>query len=319
MKKTLLFSALVTLCAIPSVAVDAIYIIGGQGTWVNNQRINTNWDLLAPIEVKAVDGVFTLYCEDCSEICIMDAKPTTDSWEFCDKHRYGPADPVSEKNFGKPMPMKQAKGINFTAWEGNWKLVISQDLQTITYSTDTPRPATKCYLYADQNWDAWCDEKWEFEYEGNGVYWFDCTPDSGTRINATSNLNIMTGTNNSDYSSPWFSSPVRPINVEGVPMTWEYKKGGVSGKSLLAPYSGTVRVVMPEEIGSQNSTIEVTFFDGFKKHESDGSTGVDEFIADDSDEPVVYYNLHGIRIEEPVKGQLVIKRQGGKVTKFIAK
>ena len=43
-------------------------------------------------------------------------------------------------------------------------------------------------------------------------------------------------------------------------------------------------------------------------------------VADDTvdaDAPVEYFNLQGIRVANPSKGSLVIRRQGTKVTKVI--
>lgn len=50
------------------------------------------------------------------------------------------------------------------------------------------------------------------------------------------------------------------------------------------------------------------------------SNGVDDIISDsDENVPVEYFNLQGQRINEPAAGQLVIKRQGKKVTKMIVR
>lgn len=48
------------------------------------------------------------------------------------------------------------------------------------------------------------------------------------------------------------------------------------------------------------------------------TTGVDDVIGDTgSSSEVEYYNLQGIRVESPVKGQLVIERRGDKLTKVV--
>ena len=46
-------------------------------------------------------------------------------------------------------------------------------------------------------------------------------------------------------------------------------------------------------------------------------TGVDAITTDDS--AVEYYNLQGLRVENPAAGQIVIRRQGNNVTKEILK
>lgn len=47
-----------------------------------------------------------------------------------------------------------------------------------------------------------------------------------------------------------------------------------------------------------------------------GSTGISD-VTVDADAPVEYFNLQGCRIAAPAKGQVVIKRQGNKVSKLI--
>lgn len=48
--------------------------------------------------------------------------------------------------------------------------------------------------------------------------------------------------------------------------------------------------------------------------------GVDDIVVDeDSNAPVEYYNLQGVRVAEPAAGQLVIRRQGNKATKLLVK
>lgn len=49
----------------------------------------------------------------------------------------------------------------------------------------------------------------------------------------------------------------------------------------------------------------------------DDGTGVDEVIDNNENAPVEYYNLQGMRVENPAAGQLYIKRQGSKATKIL--
>ncbi len=46
-------------------------------------------------------------------------------------------------------------------------------------------------------------------------------------------------------------------------------------------------------------------------------TYIKEIGSDDANTPVVYYNLQGMRINEPAKGQVVIRRQGNKSEKIV--
>ncbi|MDE5786756.1 MAG: hypothetical protein K2H98_09510, partial [Duncaniella sp.] len=50
----------------------------------------------------------------------------------------------------------------------------------------------------------------------------------------------------------------------------------------------------------------------------EGDAGIAAVIADDSDAPVEYFNLQGIRVSEPAGG-VFIRRQGGKVSKVLVR
>lgn len=51
------------------------------------------------------------------------------------------------------------------------------------------------------------------------------------------------------------------------------------------------------------------------------NSGIADIVADENDEnaPVEYYNLQGIRLNEPAAGQIVIRRQGSKVAKIVVR
>lgn len=49
------------------------------------------------------------------------------------------------------------------------------------------------------------------------------------------------------------------------------------------------------------------------------TAGVDGIAVDNTNAPVEYYNLQGVRVSNPAAGQLVIKRRGSEVTKMIVR
>ena len=63
--------------------------------------------------------------------------------------------------------------------------------------------------------------------------------------------------------------------------------------------------------------------DDFQRHASitlpDGWTSGINSVMGEVNAPVKYYNLQGMEVSAPVKGQLTIKKQGNKSVKFIAK
>jgi hypothetical protein len=55
-------------------------------------------------------------------------------------------------------------------------------------------------------------------------------------------------------------------------------------------------------------------------YEDEDNAGITNVIADDnSNAPVEYYNLQGVRVANPEAGQLVIRRQGKNVSKIVVR
>lgn len=54
---------------------------------------------------------------------------------------------------------------------------------------------------------------------------------------------------------------------------------------------------------------------------AESESGIEDIVTDNVDEnaPVEYYNLQGIRLSEPAAGQIVIRRQGSKVSKILVR
>ncbi len=51
----------------------------------------------------------------------------------------------------------------------------------------------------------------------------------------------------------------------------------------------------------------------------DDNAGINDVVVDNENAPVEYFNLQGMRVNEPAAGQFVIRRQGNKVEKIIVK
>jgi len=77
-------------------------------------------------------------------------------------------------------------------------------------------------------------------------------------------------------------------------------------------------------IRSMNVGNTISYSDWYKHPEHEGNiivkdnTGVNSIEANEkADAPVEYYNLQGVRVDNPAKGQLLIRRQGNNVDKII--
>jgi len=99
-------------------------------------------------------------------------------------------------------------------------------------------------------------------------------------------------------------------------------------KGETVSYSYTIDI--PEEVRDtdnlnviamliDNGTSERPIYTAVERTLSD-CLGVTEVTADaDADAPVEYYNLQGVRVNNPAAGQIVIRRQGSTVTKVLVK
>lgn len=144
MKKLFTLIATAFLCLTASAQVTSLYIAGAKGTVINGQTL-ADWDIVNTIEVQLNRGKFTLDCKDLTTIAISDKKLSTASWGDWMTGLWSAE--IKEANIGQPVDLVGPGNMNFTApWKGDWKLVISSDLKTITATTTTTKPETTYHL-----------------------------------------------------------------------------------------------------------------------------------------------------------------------------
>ncbi len=95
----------------------------------------------------------------------------------------------------------------------------------------------------------------------------------------------------------------------GVPGT--YKNGFVTTSQKIWTYDG--RDVFEVALDVTDSS---QYVDRFFVFYSDINSGVDD-VTVDANAPVEYFNLQGMRVDNPAKGRVYIKRQGAKASKVI--
>lgn len=109
------------------------------------------------------------------------------------------------------------------------------------------------------------------------------------------------------------------VFAEATPSTKDNFTGTVNGSEVAMRNNYTIEGV---EAGTYNVTGVVAIYSGKPQFNVTGyEKAVDTGIADivvDENAPVEYFNLQGIRVENPENG-LYIRRQGNKVTKVIVK
>jgi len=106
------------------------------------------------------------------------------------------------------------------------------------------------------------------------------------------------------------------------------KNTGVAARSYFSENEGKYTVILQgnapayyEKIGEEwpetpNAGVGGQGFPFFVVFDIPESAGIDEIAADENNAPVEYYNLQGVRVENPENG-LYIRRQGSKVEKVV--
>lgn len=307
MKKLFTLIATAFLCLTASAQVTSLYIAGAKGTVINGQTL-ADWDIVNTIEVQLNRGKFTLDCKDLTTIAISDKKLSTASWGDWMTELWSAE--IKEANIGQPVDLVGPGNMNFTApWKGDWKLVISSDLKTITATTTTTKPETTYHLVGDGiiGWDG--ADEYKFAKEADNVYWLDIT----TALSNIANINII----KDKQWNAWWAPGVAPIAIGETANEWVWQTNPTEGTPIPdgANYTGTIRLELPNEI-TTGCSVNVTFYPTIREHNSN-TNGIEISNAENS--VAEYFNLQGVKVAAPANGNVYIVRQGGKVSKQIVK
>ncbi len=290
-----------TLAAAAVVALGAnaqLYFVGnGEGL---------AWEPGSPMVVNLENGKYTVTIKNLSEFKMSSAMGTWDEFNAAALYAAGLLD---EANLGKPVSLEINGGKNNAVpWKGDYTLVISEDLTSITATTTTLKPVgfTPIYLRGDMN--EWLDgadkdkkSLGQMETSDGITYWFDCK--DATKIAAGTAFKIA----DADWSAYNYSAAdvIYPIDE---PVEWKYdnQENGV----MYDDYTGTIKI----EIPAPRQNAQCTVYSTIVEH---GSSAV-ENIAVDANAPKEYFNLQGVRVATPENG-LFIVRQGKKISKVLVK
>ncbi|MDE7462152.1 MAG: chitobiase/beta-hexosaminidase C-terminal domain-containing protein [Muribaculaceae bacterium] len=159
MSKTRTFSSVGSYVAPPT-----LYITGA-GAFKNGE-----WNPETPDEFQFINGEYVYEVEELTQF-----KISTDcgDWDSFNVNSYG-CDYGDEPGLTVYLETPWDNNI-ICPWKGNYKIVVSGDLSTITLTTDTPNPEgpTPIYIRGDMNnWDA--VEEWELESISSNIWRFVC-------------------------------------------------------------------------------------------------------------------------------------------------
>ncbi|MDE6197003.1 MAG: hypothetical protein K2F91_03945 [Muribaculaceae bacterium] len=302
-----LYSAIALALVASGASAQSLYFMGsGEGL---------SWGPGENLEVKLADGAYTVEIKALSEFKVSTA-PTVEGENGWDAFNAGALEgkdkgTANEANLGKPVELVLGGSNNGVPWKGDYKIVITEDLKTITLTTDTPKPVgfAKAFLRGDMNeWGT----TWEMTTEDGKTYWFDCT---GDKV-------IPQGTNfkigDEDWGAINYSAGDEVVPIDEY-IKWNYgdTRNSVMGCDEEA-YEGTVLLNL---VNGTREAAQVIFFTEIVEHvapEFIPEEGGVEMVTVDNNAPKVYYNLQGVRVANPENG-LYIVRQGSKTSKVYVK
>ncbi len=285
--------------------VTTLCVAGAEGTVINGQTLGA-WDIANPLEVEATDGYFVLDCKNVQQYGFGISDLKTSDWTVWPQHLYRPSAEFTKANLGKEVPMSGPNAGNFEPlWPGDWKLVISRDLSTVTVTTTTP--GSSYNLVGSFNGYA-CQDNYQFEAEDgvDNVFWLDITTPLTSSI-----LNILRNKGWAD----WWTPQTTPLSVGETANTWLWHDDWLDKSNprdaALTDYTGTMRLEVPDDI-TNGCSIAVTCYPDIREHKSI-PTGIVLHRTEYGEHPE-YFNLQGMKVETPRNGIYVVHR-GNKVTK----
>ena len=146
------------------VAPPTLYITGA-GAFKNGE-----WNPETPDEFQFINGEYVYEVEELTQFKIS---IDCGDWDSFNVNSYG-CDYGDEPGLTVYLETPWDNNI-ICPWKGNYKIVVSGDLSTITLTTDTPNPEgpTPIYIRGDMNnWGA--VEEWELESISSNIWRFVC-------------------------------------------------------------------------------------------------------------------------------------------------
>ncbi|MDE6018126.1 MAG: hypothetical protein K2G85_04860 [Muribaculaceae bacterium] len=239
------------------------------------------WDVENPAEFTYKDGLYTLVAENASAIKISTAGY---EWGAFNQATIGPNGAELPDGF---RPYQTWENYQFAfEYEATWTIEINPVKQLIRFSTDTPKP-TEFDIYIRGGMNDWgANDAWKFSLSEGDLY-------------TLSNVSIAAGTSFKVADANWgsinygYDSPIEP------------------NTSVYLRYDGG-NITLTESV--ENATVEFNLADqSFKVITSSGVESIST-----ADEPAMYFNLQGAKVEKDAKGML-IRVNCGKAEKVIIK
>lgn len=236
------------------------------------------WNVEQPAEFTFADGVYTLVAEKAST---MKISTLAGNWDDFNSATIAPSGDAAEDG---SIPFEVKENYEFVLdYEANWTVTIDPSKQTIKFVTNDARPEADIYVRGGMNgWGT--EDAWKFTTtDGNKYTLANVSIDAATEFKIA---DASWGTINYGASDPV------ALNT---PVVLEYNGGNIklaesveNGTLVFNLSDKTLTVYTPDAVG----------------------------IISSDNQPAVYYNLQGVKVANPVEGNIYIVKKGTKVSKI---
>lgn len=262
--------------------VDAVLYIPYAEPSVNFYAVGgfQNWEVENPAVFTYADGVYTLVAEDAST---MKISTLAGDWDSFNSATIGYS--MTEQIFDDgALPYVVTPDYEFIMdYKATWNVTINPTQQSIKFTTDDPKPQiTDIYLRGGMNnWEA--VDAWRFSTTDSEHFTLE-----GVTLEAGVQFKVA------DESWGTINYGTSAAIVLEEPVVLVYNGPNCS----VADTMEDVNV----EFNLTDKTLKLTKASGIKSALNDNSEAV-------------YYNIQGIRVANPVEGNLYIMKKGAKVSK----
>lgn len=277
MKKTLL-----TLAAAAAVACTAnaqgLYAVGGfQG-----------WDIANPTAFEATEVGYTITINDLTSLKLSTANDGT--WEGFNAGGLDPTAAFDDNNQTRALVAGDADIM--MPWQGDWTIFVTADYTEMTISTTTPAPTGPAEIYVRGGMNGWgAEANWMMQSEDGIIY-------------TLSNVEIPEGTEFKIADANWGNINYGLVGGSAI-LLGESTELIFNAQNIVIDYEGETPAPLKLTFNLEDHTLLIDF---------DGESAINSVDADNA--PAVYYNIQGVRVDNPQNG-LFIRQQGSKTVKVV--
>ena len=294
MKKFYAFAA----AAVAALSMNAtIYVVGsGEGL---------TWDLPGNPVTAGADGNYQFTVNGLTMLKFATVE-TTD-WDVFNEQAYASGEETFDEGVlaagGQTLPLVSWGDNQEFPWKGDYTITITMGADgipsTITAYTTTPKPEGAAPVFVRGEMNGWgAEEAWQFTYdEKDEAYYFVCEDE--TKIEAYQQFKFADadwGNINYGLGGDFDGQPLLIDAYEATPLVYNAKNMIVE-----EDFEGRIQLYIT---GPKEAAVIMNNEAGVKS------------VAIDNNLPVEYFNLQGVRVENPENG-LFIARQGKTVTKVV--